>query len=210
MPSRLKVQIPPINARKIMYKSYNFFDVLMLIVLLALPLTSFAQNRENENPSLPDTLQWISDNLENYQFGKGSLKFTYFKPIIDGCKITITDKYESALGMRWHIVESTVTGMLSDIHPDYIDIISDNTDDSSVQLQAYIKKDSTLFDRQDVRYGNHTGSYTKEFSNYEDVFFTLRFHNQTFANRFKKAIAHAAKLCAQQEISKPRKNKELF
>jgi hypothetical protein len=184
-----------------MYKNYNFFDALLLIILLALSLTSLAQSREDESPSLADTLQWITDNLENYQFGHDSLKFTYFKPIINGCKITITEKTEELSGELNS--ESRVTGMLSDIHPDFI-IISDASEITPVRLDAYIKKNSTPFDRQ------HFDHYNKRISNYGDDGLVINFHNQTFANRFKRAIAHAAKLCAQQELSEPSKYKELF
>jgi hypothetical protein len=184
-----------------MYKNYNFFDALLLIILLALSLTSLAQSREDESPSLADTLQWITDNLENYQFGHDSLKFTYFKPIINGCKITITEKTEELSGELNS--ESRVTGMLSDIHPDFI-IISDASEITPVRLDAYIKKNSTPFDRQ------HFDHYNKRISNFEDDSLTLSFHSLTFANRFKRAIAHAAKLCALQEAGKPRKEKELF
>ncbi len=182
-----------------MYKNSKFFNVLILIALLALSLMSNAQAKENESPPLEDTLQWIADNLENYQFGIGTLKFTYFRPIINGCKITITHKTETLSGKLND--ETRATGMLSDIHPDLI-FIMDASRDSSVMLDAYRKKNSTPFYRQLYDH------YAKEISNYEDDSLTLYFHSLTFADRFKRAIAHAAKLCAQQEASKPRK--ELF
>ncbi|CAE6508460.1 exported hypothetical protein [Nitrosomonas nitrosa] len=185
----------------IIYKNYKFFDVLLLIALLALPLMSHAQAKENEVPSLEDTLQWVAENLENYQFGHHTLKFTYFRPIINGCKITITRKTETLSGKPND--ESRVTGLLSDIDPDFI--IIDNADSIiPVRLDAYLKKNSTPFDRQSYIH------YYKEISNYEDVTLTIYFHSLTFANRFKRAIAHAAKLCALQEASKSRKEKELF
>jgi len=190
-----------INAMINMYKNSKFFDVLILIALLALSLMSNAQAKENEDPSLEDTLQWIADNLENYQFGHRTLKFTYFRPIINGCKITITRKTETLSGKPND--ESRVTGLLSDIDPDYI--IIDNDDSIiPVRLDAYLKKDSTPFDRQFYLH------YYKEISNYEDVTLTIYFHSLTFANRFKRAIAHASRLCALQEASKPRGEKELF
>lgn len=183
----------------IMYKKSNFFDVLLLISLLTLSLMPPVQAKENKGPSLEDTLQWIADNLENYQFGHDTLKFTYHRPIINGCKITITKKTEILSGKP--NAESRVTGLLSDINPDFIIITSRFL---PVRLDAYLKKNSTPFDRQ------HYDRYHNEISNYEDESLTIYFHSLTFANRFKKAIAHAAKLCAQLKASKPRIEKELF
>lgn len=184
-----------------MYKNSNFFDVLLLIALLALSPMSHAQTKVNEDPSLADTLQWIADNLENYQFGHDSLKFTYFRPIINGCKITITSKTETLSGKPNS--ETRATGMLSDILPDYI-IISDAGSIAPVMLDAFRKKNSTPFDRQLYTH------YDKVISNHEDDSLMINFHSLTFANRFKRAIAHAAKLCAQQEASRPRNEKDLF
>lgn len=184
-----------------MYKKSNFFDVLLLISLLTLSLMPPAQAKENKGPSLEDTLQWIADNLENYQFGHDTLKFTYHRLIINGCKITITKKTETLSGKP--IAESRVTGLLSDINPDFI-IIDNASSVSPVRLDAYLKKNSTPFDRQ------HYDRYHNEIRNYEDESLTIYFHSLTIANRFKKAIAHAAKLCAQLEASKPRIEKELF
>lgn len=185
----------------IMYKNSSFFDVLLLITLLALPLMSHAQAKENGRPSLDDTLQWISDNLKNYHFGHYSAKFTYLEPIIDGCKITVTHKIESLSGELYGVEKRS--GMLSDINPERI-IIEESDSFIPINLNAYLKQNSTLFDHQSYSHS------TKKISNHEFNSLVILFHNLTFANRFKKAIAHAATLCAQQELSEPRKNKDLF
>ena len=168
---------------------------------------SHTQAKGNASPSLVDTLQWITNKLENYQFGTEDFNYTYFKPIIIDCKITTTLRAESPDGKA--VIDSTVSGKLSDIDPDFIRITEGN-EYNPVELVAYIKKESTPFERKWVMQYFKNDSFTNKISNHEDKSFKLFFHSLAFANRFKKAISHAAEQCVQIEDSKPRQDIELF
>ena len=166
------------------------FAALIITMFAALSVTASAQSGppSTNNPSLSETLQWLSGASE-VKSGDGDEDHT-FETDGKGCSVTITEtRVRATLGF-W-IKESF---SLADIDPDNIQIDDLGKGEYKIPGKFAVSFHTTNYTNKII----HTSSqFATSISHSDYIYFT----NDRFAPKFAKAFAHAARLCGAKKSS---------
>jgi hypothetical protein len=155
--------------------------VLLVVVVLFMSQSAIGQ-RSHRQPTLPETLQWLSGASDN-ESGDGQERIVLENSATRPCSVAIT---ETRVGAKSFWIKESFS--LSDIDPADLVVRPFNQDRYSVRFHTMNYRKTII----------HTSSqYAEAISTSDYMFFT----NPWFAPRFARSFKRAAELCGAKPSS---------
>jgi hypothetical protein len=167
---------------------------LLTTIFAAPSVTAFAQSGPSTNgPSLSETLQWLS-GATDAESANGNDHYTFETNANESCFVTITETRVQAGPDFW----IKLSFSLGDIDPDDIQVQVD----AGLPGDAGVRFHTTNYVKKIISAGHWKPEHESPVTSHESpVSEHILLTNDSFAPKFAKAFAHAARLCGAKKSS---------